>query len=221
LALAYVLRPVWLLAKLPAALRAYARARRTVQVSDRPRDRGGRRAPSSRPAKGPREVGRFHPNNLRAAWWAVRTARRTRRLLTASGLDAALAPPPPPSLPAAAERGVQGGLRRWGESCLVNAIVLQAWEAAHGRPRDLVIGTTGPEGFRAHAWLDGDPELKVEGADFDRSLLDFSRGEGRSRDPGQPHAKAECGGMDSSGSFNELLRRPAPDYQRTRSVPAP
>jgi hypothetical protein len=202
LALAYLYRPVWLLAKLPAALRAYARARRMVQADDR-------------------EVGRFHPDNLRAAWWAVRTARRTRRLLTASGLDAALAPPPPPSLPARAERGVQGGLRRRGESCLVNAIVLQAWEAAHGRRRDLVIGTTGAEDFRAHAWLDGGPELKVEGADFDRSLLDFSRGALRSRDPEHPNAIAESCGEDSSNGFNELLRRPAPDYRRARSVPAP
>jgi Uncharacterised nucleotidyltransferase len=34
LALAYTYRPVWLLAKLPAALRAYARARRMVQADD-------------------------------------------------------------------------------------------------------------------------------------------------------------------------------------------
>jgi Uncharacterised nucleotidyltransferase len=34
LALAYVYRPIWLIAKLPAALRAYARARRTVRADD-------------------------------------------------------------------------------------------------------------------------------------------------------------------------------------------
>jgi hypothetical protein len=221
LALAYMFRPAWLLVKLPAALRAYTRAGRMVRADDHLRDPGDRREPGSRPAKEPREVSRFHPDNLRAAWWAVRTARRTRRLLTARGLDAALAPPPPPSLPAAAERGVHGGLRRWGETCLVNAVVLQAWEAAHGRPRDLVIGTTGPEGFRAHAWLEGGSEMKVEGSDFDRSLLDSSRDGGRSRDQGQPHAKGEAGGKGTSTTFNELLRRPAPDYRRARSVPAP
>jgi len=192
-----------------------------VRADDHLRDHGDSREPGSRLAKEPREVSRFHPDNLRAAWWAVRTARRPRRLLTARGLDAAVAPPSPPSLPAAAERGVHGGLRRWGESCLVNAIVLQAWEAAHGRRRDLVIGTTGPEGFRAHAWLDGDPDVKVEGADFDRSLIDSSRGEWRSRDPEQPEVKGEAGGKGTSTTFNELLRRPAPDYRRARSVPAP
>jgi hypothetical protein len=165
-------------------------------------------------------VSRFNPSNLRAAWWAVRTARRTRRLLTSSGLDAAIAPPPPPPLPAAAEEGVRGGLRRWRESCLVNAIVLQAWEAAHGRRLDLVIGITGPEGFRAHAWLEGDPDVTVEGPGFDRSLLEASRDEGRSRDPAQPNARAEAGGDDTSTSFNELLRRPAPDYRRARVTSA-
>jgi hypothetical protein len=35
--------------------------------------------------------------------------------------------------------------------------VLQAWHAAQGRPRDLVIGVTAPSaGFQAHAWLDGE-----------------------------------------------------------------
>jgi hypothetical protein len=37
------------------------------------------------------------------------------------------------------------------------ALVLQTWFAAHGDPRDVVVGVTapGPE-FSAHAWLDGD-----------------------------------------------------------------
>jgi len=40
----------------------------------------------------------------------------------------------------------------------VRASVLQAWDAAHGHPRDLIIGVTAPAaGFRAHAWLDGEP----------------------------------------------------------------
>lgn len=44
LALAYVYRPVWLLAKVPAALRAYARARGMVQADDRDTDDAGTRA---------------------------------------------------------------------------------------------------------------------------------------------------------------------------------
>lgn len=100
---------------------------------------------------------RLAPANLRAAWWARRTARRTRLLLDTEGLDAAIAPPPPPALPDGAERGVRGALRRSGASCLVEAIVLQAWETAHGRRRELIVGVTAPGDFEAHAWLEGDP----------------------------------------------------------------
>ena len=40
----------------------------------------------------------------------------------------------------------------------MRATIRQAWHAAHGSRRDLVIGVTPPaRGFRAHAWLDGDP----------------------------------------------------------------
>jgi hypothetical protein len=43
-------------------------------------------------------------------------------------------------------------------------MVLQAWDTAHGRCRDLVVGITAPgQGFRAHAWLDGDPPSTSEG----------------------------------------------------------
>jgi hypothetical protein len=142
-------------------------------------------------------VRRFHPANLRAALWALRTARRTRRLLDRGGLDPALAPPPPPPLPAAAVRGVRAALRRLGETCLVNAIVLQAWEAAHGRRRDLVIGTTGPQGFGAHAWLDGDPVVPADDDDLLTSSGSIEDGEIR--------------------TFSELLRRPAPMYESAES----
>lgn len=40
----------------------------------------------------------------------------------------------------------------------MRSAVLQQWDASHGRPRDLVIGVTSPaDGFRAHAWLEGEP----------------------------------------------------------------
>ena len=91
-------------------------------------------------------------------------------------------------------RGVRATLRRLEETCLVNSIVLQAWEAAHGQRRDLVIGTTGPEGFHAHAWLDGDPIIPVYDSGLDTSL-------------------PAGNGVDSGGrTFSELLRRPAPHY---------
>ena len=49
-------------------------------------------------------------------------------------------------------------------TCLERATVLQAWDAAHDRPRELIIGVTSPrKGFRAHAWLEGDPPCHEEG----------------------------------------------------------
>jgi Transglutaminase-like superfamily len=165
-------------------------------------------------------VRRFHPANLRAAWWAVQTARRTRQVLAARGLDAALAPPPPPPLPMEAERGVRGALRRQRGSCLVNAIVLQAWEAAHGLRRDLVVGVTGPEGFRAHAWLQGDPLPAADDAGLDLSVLDRSRDEGCPAAPEGANGSGQATG-DGEGTptrFDELLRRPAPHYSVRRST---
>jgi hypothetical protein len=48
-------------------------------------------------------------------------------------------------------------LRRGRYTCLVSATVRQAWYAAQGDRREVVIGVTAPrEGFRAHAWLEGD-----------------------------------------------------------------
>jgi hypothetical protein len=158
-------------------------------------------------------VTRLRVTNLRAAWWAIRTARRTRRLLEAEGLDAALSPPPPPKLPARAERGVKGALRRWNESCLVNAIVLQAWEAAHGRRRDLLVGITGPGDFSAHAWLEGDHVPPADDPGIGRSLLGGIRD--ADRDGGE--MKTVTVNAHRTGPmrpFNELVRRPAPDYGR-------
>jgi hypothetical protein len=151
-------------------------------------------------------VRRLHPANLRAAWWALRTARRTRRLLAEEGLEAALAPPAPPRLPPEAERGVRAVLRRRGESCLVRAIVRQAWEAAHGRRRDLIVGVTDPAGFRAHAWLEGDPLHADAGLDPSRLGLG-ERAE--AVDPGDDHDPPD------RRQFHELFRRPAPSYGRS------
>jgi hypothetical protein len=117
-----------------------------------------------------------------------------------------------------AERGVRGGLRRSHESCLVNAIVRQAWEAAHGRRRDLVVGITGPDGFSAHAWLQGDPVPAADEAPIDASVLQASGGK-RPTKPQKANRRGDAG-RDGSGSptaFNELLRRGAPDYLRDRS----
>jgi Transglutaminase-like superfamily len=163
-------------------------------------------------------VRRFDPANLRAAWWAVRTTRRTRRLLDAKGLDAAHAPPPPPPLPVEAKRGMRGALWRMRESCLVNAIVVQAWDSAHGRRRDLVVGVTGPDGFRAHAWLDGDPVPAPDDDGVDVSVLNAGRGEGSSAGSADADGSGDLRGDNNAMPFSELLRRPAPPYRRRGSI---
>lgn len=99
---------------------------------------------------------RLDPVVLRAGWWALRAQRHARRELKEHGLQCSPLPRPP-TLPARGERGVLSVLRRTGATCLVRAMVLQAWQAAHGRTADVVIGVTAPsQGFRAHAWLDGE-----------------------------------------------------------------
>ena len=93
---------------------------------------------------------------LRAAWWAYRCLRDTRRRLAAGYSDVRVTPP---ALPAAAVRGVDAVLRRAHPTCLEAALVRQRWLTTHGVLCDVVIGVTAPsDGFRAHAWLDGPSE---------------------------------------------------------------
>jgi hypothetical protein len=100
---------------------------------------------------------------LRAAFWTWRAITNVKRDLVRSRLDEVHAPTVP-ELPDSAGRGVAAALRRLSPTCLVQAIVLQSWHEAHGRPRDIIIGVTLPsEGFKAHAWLDGDPPCHDEG----------------------------------------------------------
>ena len=92
---------------------------------------------------------------LRAALWTGRALRRARAELRDGGLRGVVLPEPP-RVAASAARGVHAVLRRREHSCLERSLILQRWLAAHGEARDIVIGTTGVEGFAAHAWLDGD-----------------------------------------------------------------
>jgi hypothetical protein len=53
-------------------------------------------------------------------------------------------------------------LRRRRSTCLERALVLQRWEEAHGRPRDIIVAVKGSTvDFAAHAWLDGEPDGDV------------------------------------------------------------
>jgi Transglutaminase-like superfamily len=62
---------------------------------------------------------------------------------------------------------VQAVLSRTAPTCLERALVAQRWLAAHGDPREVIIGviTDGKSdialasgGFAAHAWLEGEQQ---------------------------------------------------------------
>jgi hypothetical protein len=102
---------------------------------------------------------------LRAGGWAWSSHASARRQLAAGGLDVDLDPPRP--LPLSVGAGVYAALRVRRATCLERSFVLQKWLAAHGEPRDVVIGVRAGDGpFRAHAWIDGEayrnPEPFVE-----------------------------------------------------------
>jgi hypothetical protein len=97
---------------------------------------------------------------LRAAWWAQRSLRRTRRKLRRHGLADTVVSEPP-RLDDHAGRGVRAVLRRTSSTCLERALVLQRWQAAHGTERDVIIAVRGPgDNFAAHAWVDGEPDFE-------------------------------------------------------------
>jgi hypothetical protein len=101
---------------------------------------------------------------LRAAAWAFRASARIREELAATPASAPLTLPSVPDIAETGERGVAAALRLTRANCLVEATVRQAWYAAHGDLRDVVIGVTAPSaGFAAHAWLDGDSSYQSEG----------------------------------------------------------
>jgi hypothetical protein len=105
---------------------------------------------------------RFTVPNFRAALWTMRALRILRKELPAGRWES-IDLPRVPQLPAGAERAVEAALRWSGATCLPRAIVRQAWFAAHGSARDLVVGVTAPSGgFEAHAWLEGDPPCHTE-----------------------------------------------------------
>lgn len=97
------------------------------------------------------------PTSLAAAAWALLALQQARRQLHGPGPYSLRITAPPP-LPNSARRGAAAALRRRGATCLMEAAVLQRWDAAHDCPRDIVVGVTAPaEGFKAHAWLEGAP----------------------------------------------------------------
>lgn len=111
------------------------------------------------------------PTRLAAAAWALVSLASVRRRLDADDLRALWVAPPPPGLPDIARRGVDIVLRRAGATCLQRSLILQAWDRAHGTDRAVVVGVTAPrQGFRAHAWIDGE-----SGCDTDTQFTELLR----------------------------------------------
>ena len=114
-----------------------------------------------------RAAARFarHPDRHRAlaAWWTLRAHHQARRQLADNRNPVRLAPLPgrfagDAAAVLARRSTVRTVLRLRGATCLESATVRQTWLAAAGDRRDIVIGVTAPAaGFRAHAWLDGEP----------------------------------------------------------------
>jgi len=96
-------------------------------------------------------IRRIDRARLRSARWAAGALRGLRRPKGALGQ----VPPPPGALADDARWGVEVVLRLGRATCLERSRVVQAWETAHGRPCEVVIGVNRPsDGFKAHAWLE-------------------------------------------------------------------
>lgn len=88
--------------------------------------------------------------------WAVRAVLSARAQLRRGASELAL--PPPPRADPHDTRWVRLVVRAAPVTCLARATVLQRWYLALGQRRDVVVAVTPPAaGFKAHAWLDGDP----------------------------------------------------------------
>jgi hypothetical protein len=117
---------------------------------------------------------RLDPACWRAAWWTLQALKQVRSDLPVSKMTEIVLTPPP-RLPARAVMGVKGTLHRRPHTCLMRALIMQAWYDAQGDHREIVIGVTSPaRGFRAHAWLEG--ELACQDADVFSELTRWSTG---------------------------------------------
>lgn len=92
-----------------------------------------------------------------AVGWAGRAWWRVHREIRIRPLAQVVVPAPPTGEPGRGRRSVQVAVRLLRASCLERALVLQRWDEAGNRPRDVVVGVCLDGGrMRAHAWLDGE-----------------------------------------------------------------
>lgn len=96
-------------------------------------------------------------DRARAAGWSGRVWWQVRRQLRRCRL-ADVAVGTPPRHPSGHGRGsVLATLAVLRASCLERAVVVQQWDAADGRERDLLIGVSRAGGRTlGHAWLEGE-----------------------------------------------------------------
>lgn len=128
LAVAYAWRPLWVLLRAPRGYRTWRAAQ--------PARAGGI------------EI-------ARRTGWTMSSLRRVRRGLRKRGIDG-LELPRPPRTDSSSERGIGWVLRRADATCLERALIRQAWLQSRDDDRALVIGVDNSNGFRAHAWLEGE-----------------------------------------------------------------
>ncbi len=101
--------------------------------------------------------------SLATSRWVLRATAQVRRQLEGGGRVDEVTVPAPPAPSLRSWRSARVAARVTTRNCLVRSLVRQAWLAAAGEQRDIVIGVRRSPEFGAHAWLDGD-EIPLEDA---------------------------------------------------------
>jgi hypothetical protein len=152
LAAAYVRRLIVVVMSLPRAISDVLEARRALRTV------GDGSGAVSRAANAGRKLRHVDVLAVRSALWTLRTRADSAKQLRFGGLPGVRLTAPP-SLRPKDRRVVVSLLRALGASCLERSLVLQRFDAATGMARTVIIGVTSPgRGFRAHAWLAGEPQ---------------------------------------------------------------
>jgi hypothetical protein len=93
---------------------------------------------------------------LATSRWVVSATAQVRRQLRAGERVDEVTVPAPPDSDLRSTRALRVSLRVTTRNCLRRSLVRQAWLAAAGDERDIVIGVRRSPEFGAHAWLEGD-----------------------------------------------------------------
>lgn len=94
---------------------------------------------------------------IRATTWAIRAIVAAQQAVKSVPLTVQL--PPAPQCGPLGYRAVSRTVGATRRTCLVSALVRQAYLRSNGVEVDVVIGVQRPEGsFGAHAWLQGEGE---------------------------------------------------------------